>query len=114
ASPPCALPIVVRTLCFIQLKALPASRRQGFVFCVLSEQSIAAHLRGMSDTLYHLWQCDHAGDFAAGVRLLVAHCPGAVTSKILSKLQHLAATGRAPDGYMRGKLEAALRGNPTP
>ncbi len=68
----------------------------------------------MAHTLFDTWQHDYAGEFHYGVALLVAHCPGAVTAKIRERLQHLAATGQFPDGYMAGKLENALRDNPTP
>lgn len=59
-------------------------------------------------TLFDTWKKDYAGDFSAGVRLLTAHKPGAVTRAILSRLQTIAATGDYVGRYEQAKLEYAL------
>lgn len=59
-------------------------------------------------TLLHIWQTHYHSDFAAGVRLLTEHNPGAVTRAILARLQTLAATGDYVGRYEQGKLEYAL------
>lgn len=59
-------------------------------------------------TLLHIWQTRYHSDFAAGVRLLTEHNPGAVTRSILARLQTLAATGDYVGRYEQGKLEYAL------
>lgn len=68
----------------------------------------------MTTTLFDTWKRDHASDFAAGVRLLTAHNPGAVTRAILSRLQTLATTGDYVGRYEWGKLEYALQRSPSP
>lgn len=60
------------------------------------------------NTLLDTWKKDHASDFAAGVRLLIAHKPDAVTKNILSRFQKLIATGIKPNKYEVGKLYDAL------
>ncbi len=68
-------------------------------------------------TLHQIWQYHHAADFAAGVRLLDEHNPGAVTNLILDRLKKAAAPGKKPNRYELGKLSEALqktRINPTP
>ena len=62
-------------------------------------------------TLHDIWQRDHAGDFAAGVALLVQHNPNAVAKAILARLQTLAATGAYVGNYEQGKLAYALQGS---
>jgi len=70
-------------------------------------------------TLHDIWQHHYDSDFAAGVRLLVEHNPGSVTSNILRRLQELAFTpGSYVGEYEKGKLRNALQGTvvdtPTP
>lgn len=60
-------------------------------------------------TLLHIWQYHHASDFAAGVRLLAEHNPGAVTNLILDRLKKAAAPGQKPNRYEVGKLTEALQ-----
>lgn len=64
--------------------------------------------------LLDVWQRDHGADFAAGVALVTAHAPKAVTQRILVSLQLAASGAGRIDDYLRGKLENALRATPAP
>lgn len=59
-------------------------------------------------TLHDIWQHHYDSDFAAGVRLLVEHNPGAVTKQILTRLRMLASGADYIGEYERGKLAYAL------
>lgn len=63
----------------------------------------------MAMTLYEHWHATPPASFRQGVELLLQHCPDRVTKSILIQLQSAAFGGKAPDGYLKGKLCAALQ-----
>jgi len=64
-------------------------------------------------TLLEYWQ-QNKGTFAEGVALVKIHCPGALTKKMLQRLNTMAVTGETPGEYELGKLTNALKSTEAP
>lgn len=77
-------------------------------FC-LKRNILMADATTPSRSLHTIWEQDHGRDFAAGLALLRANNPQAVTANILAAWERKAAIGKGINRYDIGKLAEALQ-----
>lgn len=77
-------------------------------FC-LKRNILMADATTPSRSLHTIWEQDHSRDFAAGLALLRANNPQAVTANILAAWERKAAIGKGINRYDIGKLAEALQ-----